>query len=228
MVVGRSGSMKSMWAMWYAWVTGVNCLYFSADQAPFHSITRLGSLLSGDSVSNVAAAVDAGPVAMGYYEEAFTHSKMDFVFESSPTLDDMANQISSYVELRDSYPDLIVIDTLNNVDAQREDKYGGLALIEVELHRMARETGAAILIVHHTKESTSKPYPQDKASIDGKIDKLFERILTVAYNPNSGEFMMAPVKNRDGKCDASGEKYVTLHALPEFARFETPRFGGWQ
>lgn len=215
-----------MLALWYAHKCGLNTLYFSPDMAPFHAVTRMGSLTSGDTVANVTEAVDAG--ALEIYEEDLRTSRVDFVFESSPTLTDMSLHLAAYVELRNGYPDLIVIDTLNNVESQSDDTYGGLRLIEKELHRMARETGAAVLVVHHTKQTDDKPFPQGKGAIDGKIDKLFERIITVALNPQTMEFMMAVVKNRDGKCDTSGESYVSLKADPDRARFiPFHRFGGW-
>lgn len=228
MIAGRSGSMKSMLAMWYAWACKLNCLYFSADMAPFHAITRLGSLCSGDTVTALTEVIDAG--AEDYYAKDFQSSRMDFVFESSPTLGDMSLHLGAYCELRNGYPDVIVIDTLNNLDAEMDDKYGGLRFIEVELHRMARETNAAIFVVHHTTEAaTSKGFPPAKREIDGKIDKLFERIVTVSLDPSTLEFKMAVVKNRDGKADASGESFVSVKADPERARF-TPwvGYGGWQ
>lgn len=226
MLVGRSGSMKSMCAMWYAHSTKLNTLYFSADQAAFHSITRLGSLLSGDPVKSIEAAIDAD--ATDYYEPDFRKSRMDFNFLSSPTLVDMSDQLSAYVQTRNAYPDLILIDTLNNVDALTDDKYGGLTLIEKELHRMARETGAGILVVHHTLTKSDKPFPPGKSEIDGKIDKLAERIVSVALDPKSMEFKIACIKNRDGKCDPSGETYVSLTADPDRARFlPFNRYGGW-
>ena len=225
MVVGRSGSMKSMFAMWYAWRCGLNTLYFSADQTVFHFITRLGSLMTEDSVRQVEEALNAG--AEELYSQAFGSSRMEFVFDSAPTLDTFSAELSAYVENRDAYPDLIVVDTLNNVDAERDDKYGGLTLLEQEFHRMARETGAGILVVHHTKQDTDKHKPQGKSSIDGKVDKLFEYIVTVALNPNNMEFMMAVVKNRGGKCDAMADTWFSLKAEPEYARFAPFIHGGW-
>jgi len=229
LVVGRSGSMKSMWMMWYANACKLNTLYFSADMAPFHSITRLGSLLTGDRVKQIEEALDAG--AEELYEDAFGSSRIEFCFESSPTLADISVNLAAYRELRNANPDLIVIDTLNNVDAETDDKYGGLRLLELELHRLARDTGAAVFVVHHTTESaTPKPHPPAKRDIDGKIDKLFERIVSVFLDETTMEFKMSAVKNRDGKASASGENYVSLKADPEHARF-TPwvRYGGgWQ
>jgi hypothetical protein len=47
----------------------------------------------------------------------------------------VADEITAYVELWDSYPEVIVIDNAMNVEAEMGEEHAGLRLIFKELHR---------------------------------------------------------------------------------------------
>lgn len=216
MVAGPPGSQKSGFALWYARKTNVRCLYFSADMAPHTAVTRHAAEMSGFPVESVAEAIDAG--ASDFFGEYLGASNLTFCFDSSPTLDDIADEIAAYVELFDDYPEMIIVDNAMNIEAEMGEEIAGLKMVLKELHRVARVTGAAVLVLHHTREEGDLTKPQPRSAIAGKINQLPERILTVAFDGTC--FMFSPVKNRDGKGDATGSTFFRLRARPERASFE--------
>ena len=81
-----------------------------------------------------------------------------------------------------------------------------------EIKFLARETNAALLVLHHTSEAfTSGPCPP-RAALQGKVAQLPALILTV--NSDDNYLSVAPVKNRYGKADPSGFHYVRLQWNP--------------
>jgi predicted ATP-dependent serine protease len=217
MVAGQPGAGKSAFALWFAQRMNARTLYFSADMDAHTAVTRLAALITGFTVDEVASGLN-GP-GFGYYEQELQHTSIQFCFDSGPTLQDVADEIAAYVELWDAYPEVIVIDNAMNVEAEMGEEHAGLRLIFKELHRLARETGAGVVVLHHTREEASPFIPQQRASIQGKVAQLPERILTVALDTSQGAFLFAPVKNRGGKQDATGGTYFRLTAVPERATF---------
>jgi hypothetical protein len=140
MVAGQPGAGKSAFALWLAQRMGARTLYFSADMDAHTAVTRLAALQTGFTVDEVATAL-SGP-GFGYFEEALMESNIQFCFDSGPTLDDIADEITAYVELWDRYPEVIVIDNAMNVEAEMGEEHAGLRFVFKETHRMARETGA--------------------------------------------------------------------------------------
>ena len=228
MVTGQPGSQKSGFALWFARRSKVRTLYFSADMDPHTAITRHAAEMSGFTVESVAEAIESDAIA--FFEDDLSGSNIAFCFDSSPTLDDIADELSAYVELHDEYPELIVIDNALNVEAQLGEESAGLRLILKETHRLARETNAAVFVLHHTREEGTPRLPQARSAISGKVSQLPERILTVALDDRDMCFMLAPVKNRGGKQDATGGTFFRLSAKPDTARFErwiAPMWGSW-
>lgn len=210
MFAGQPGAAKTFLALWLAQRLGLRTIYVSADSDPFEMTTRLAAMLSGHDKEAVAKAMD-GP-GYGYYEDLLTSARIWFAFDSSPTLDDIADELHAYVELWDQHPELIVVDNLGSVEAEMGEEFAGQRLVMREMHRLARETGAAVLVLHHTREEGDPFYPQARSLISGKVSQLPERILTVAYDPNMNLQRLAIVKNRGGKQDASGNLWYPLSA----------------
>lgn len=225
MVVGQPGAGKSTFALWYVFKLNLPTLYFSADMAPHTATTRHGALASGETVSFVSEAVEGG--GLEYIQGELAGSHIQWCFDSSPSLDDIADELSAYVELWDSYPAVIVIDNLMNVDGAGGDDVGGIRFILSELHRLGRETGSAIIILHHAREEGNPLEPSPREKIQGKVAQLPELVLTVALDGD--EFKIAPVKNRNGFQDPTGKTWRRLAAVPEKATFNAfvPRTYGY-
>jgi AAA domain len=225
MVVGQPGAGKSTFALWYAFKLGLPTLYFSADMAAHTATTRLGALVTGERVSFVADAIEGGGI--DFIQDELSSSKIQWCFDSSPSLEDIADELAGYVELWDSYPKVIIIDNAMNVEGASGEDVGGIRFVLQELHRLARETGSAVLVLHHAREEGNPLEPSPREKIQGKVAQLPELILTVALD---GErFKIAPVKNRNGYQDPSAKVYRQLSADPERASFGTyiPRTYGY-
>ena len=178
-MMGRSGSCKSTAILDYLVRTGLPSLYFSADTDVSDQMPREMAARSGHSVKDVTQAIDNG--CEDLYEEYARTSSIEWCFESSPTVEEIFSEVQAYVEKYDAYPEIIVVDVLLNVEVGNDDN-GGLRYVEKQLHRLARLTRAAVIVVHHTREVGDSRFPQAKSEIDNKVDKLLERILTVAID----------------------------------------------
>ena len=212
MIAGKPGSGKSDFALWWAASTGTSVLYFSADMAPRTAVTRLAARASGEK----SEVIRNDPERFtGYVQD----SNVTFCFDGSPSFDDMYAELEAYVEYWDAFPDIIVVDNLLNLSGV--DEYTGALWGMKELHRMARETGASVWVLHHTQEirGQTAQVPQGRVDISYKISQLPEIILTVAFDRNDWTFLVAPVKCRDGRDDENGTLRVTLTRDPERSLF---------
>lgn len=217
MIVGQPGAGKSTFALWYAHKLNVPCLYFSADMAAHTASTRLASLVTGETVSYIADAIEYGGAP--WVGTQLESSNIQWCFDSSPSMQDVADELDAYLELHNEYPPVIVIDNAMNVEGSSDEGSGGLRFILSELHRLARETGSAVLVLHHAREEGNPLEPSAREKVQGKVAQLPEIILTVALDGD--EFKIAPVKNRSGFQDPTGNTYRRLTARPEHAGFTT-------
>jgi predicted ATP-dependent serine protease len=216
MIVGQPGAGKSTFALWYAFKLALPCLYFSADMAAHTAATRLAALVTGETVDWCSGVLEGG--GSEWLGDELSTSPISWCFDSSPSMQDIADELDAYVELFDAYPAVIVIDNAMNVEGSSDEGSGGLRYILSELHRLARETGSAVVVLHHAREEGNPLEPSAREKVQGKVAQLPEIILTVALDGD--EFKIAPVKNRNGYQDPTGKNYRRLAALPEKASFD--------
>lgn len=214
-IFGQPASGKSTFAQWYVNEMNVPTLYFSADMDAQDAITRLGAMRTGMLVTQVTKAMHDGGLEYIYSE--LEGSKIQWCFDSGPTLSDITDELDAYVELWDSYPRVIVIDNAMNVEGEMDDEHGGLRLVFKELHRLAHDTGIAVVVLHHAREEGDPRFPPSRAQLQGKVGQLPEIILGVALNGDV--FRIATVKCRSGKQDPTGRNYLELTANAERASF---------
>lgn len=215
MIAGAPNAGKSLIALNYAIKANIPTLYISADTDAYTTAIRAAALVSSHTVTSVEAAfnTDAGS---DYYEDVLRSiTNVRFDFYPSPTLDDIQMTVMAYAEAYGEYPHLIIVDNLMNVVSLHENEWTGLREIAKSMHHMARETDAAVFILHHTSENEGRPdFPPARKAIQGKVSQLPELILTVALIPATGEFRVAPVKNRFGANTPTGDDFITLYADP--------------
>lgn len=212
MVAAAPNAGKSMFALVYAMKAKVPTLFFSADTDTTTVMMRAAAHLTGHNQVLVEQNLSGDTHYYDKYFEKFTHIK--WVFDSSPSLDDIELEIRAYVELFGEAPQLIVIDNLMNVAAETDNEWAGLRAIMMELHDMARKTEACVLVLHHVSEQSeygSATEPSARRAIHGKVSQLPALILTMGYNPSSGELKIAPVKNRFGPHAADGKDWAMLY-----------------
>ena len=213
MIAGAPNAGKSLIALWMAVQMKVPTLYISADTDGYTTAIRSASMITGHKVSTVEEAFSSGEGQDFYGAELDSVKHLQFDFAPSPTLDEISLAIDAYGESYGEYPHMIIIDNAMNVVSMHDNEWSGLREIAKAMHHIARETDAAVILLHHTSEGEGRPdMPPSRKSIQGKISQLPEMILTVALVSMTGEFRVACVKNRFAKNSATGDNYVTLWA----------------
>jgi len=215
MIAGQPNAGKSLIALWMAVQMKVPTLYISADTDAYTTAIRAAAMVTGHQVSSVEEAFATGEGREFYASELASITHLQFDFAPSPTLDEVDLAIRAYGEAYGQYPHMIIVDNAMNVVSMHNDEWSGLREIAKAMHHIARETDAAVLLLHHTSENEGKPdIPPSRKAIQGKISQLPEMILTVALVSHTGEFRVAAVKNRFAKHSATGDNFVTLQADP--------------
>ncbi len=211
MVAAAPNAGKSMFALIYAIRAKVPTLFFSADTDTATVMIRAASALSGHGQVSVETNLQNNPKA--YREELAGMNHIQWVFDSSPSLDDIELEVKAYVELYGIAPELIIVDNLMNVVAEHENEWAGLRQIMMELHDMARKTEACVMVLHHVSEQSEygdTTKPPARRAIHGKVSQLPSLILTLGYSPLEGTLRVAPVKNRFGPMFANADQHVPL------------------
>lgn len=211
MVAAAPNVGKSMFALVYALQANARTLFFSADTDTTTVMMRAASHLSGHSQLTVESNLNTNS---NWYNDKFEKmSNIQWVFDSSPSLDDIEEEIKAYIELYGAAPELIVIDNLMNIAAESDNEWAGLRAIMMDLHDMARHTEACVMILHHVSEQTEYgqgQQPPARRAIQGKVSQLPSLIVTMGYDPYNKELLVAAVKNRFGPHSADGSMFASL------------------
>ena len=211
MVAAAPNAGKSMFALIYAVKAKVPTLFFSADTDTTTVTIRAAAHMSGHTQLTVEKNLTENPNF--YKKDLGDMQHIQWVFDSSPSLDDIEMEIKAYIELYGIAPELIVIDNLMNVAAETDNEWAGLRAIMMELHDMARKTEACVLVLHHVSEQSeygSPTMPPPRRAIHGKVSQLPAIILTLGYDPSQGMLRVAAVKNRFGPHFADASRWATL------------------
>ena len=213
MIAGPPGAGKSTAALAIAIQSGVPTLYASADSHESTMAIRSLAMSTGLPQSQIEdRMVDDLPWASGLLKENVGHIR--WMFDASPTLRDLEDEISVYAELQGSYPELVVVDNAVDVTHDSGDEFSSLRSLMREVKWWARETNAAFLILHHTSESyEGQPCPP-RAALHGKIAQVPSLIVTLSSS-QPGLMAAAAVKNRYGKADQTGRTAVWMDYSPE-------------
>lgn len=211
MIAGPPGAGKSTLALYLALRAGVRTLYFSADTSAHTMSLRTLAALTARPQGEIEGWMREDPT---WAKRTLSHaSHIRWCFESAPTLEDIRDEINVYREVIGDEPELIVIDNAIDVTFQDGDEWSSLRSLMRELKWWARDTEAAVLVLHHTSESVpSNPCPP-RAAIHGKVSQTPAMILTVA--PSDFGLGICPVKNRYGWADQYGKRATYLSYDPE-------------
>lgn len=223
MIAGQPGSQKSGFALYLAGqyaTKGLSCLYVSADMAQHTATTRLVASITGHTTETVSKGLAAG--GEDYYAELLADVPVRFMFNPNPDFGDIQEELDAWVELWDEYPRVIVLDNLLDiVPSAGDNEFTGYKSVLLDAKTLARETGAAIFILHHMSETGTDPTkPAPRKSLMGKVSQTPENVLSVAMNDDLTEFRIAVVKQRSGPSDATAQTTVTLGVHPERNQFE--------
>jgi predicted ATP-dependent serine protease len=200
MFAGTPGAGKSTFALAIALRTKVPTLYVSADTNAHTMAMRLLSMITGKTQGE-AEEMLAKDVEGSRKIINDSSGHIFWSFESAPSLWGCA-------------PTLIVVDNLMDISNDGGEEFAGMRSTIKELKYLARDTNSAILVLHHTKESYSGNPCQPRSALQGMVAQLPALICTLGSNA-PGYIAVAPVKNRYGKADPSGDTAHWLQFNPE-------------
>jgi len=213
MIAGTPGAGKSTLDLAVALRSKVPTLYISADTNAHTMAMRLLSMISGHPQST------AEQMLIENVEESRktindNSGHIFWSFDSAPTLADLDMEVCAFEELWGCPPTLIVIDNLIDISNDSGEEFAAMRSTIKELKYLARDTNAAVLLLHHTKESYPGNPCQPRSALQGMVAQLPALILTVGTNA-PGYLAVAPVKNRYGKADPTGDTSFWLQFNPE-------------
>lgn len=202
------GGNKSVFALNLVVRARVPALYISADTDHFTTALRTASLLSGDPLPKVEEGMKGG--RREHYERMIEDiDHVQWAFESSPTVDDIRDDVEAFAHVYGCYPSIVVVDNLINVFSDEEDNTALRHNIEA-LNILARESGACVVVLHHTTgEYESGDVPPTLGALMGKIGKMPSLVLTM-FRGQYGDLGVCIVKNRFGPADPRGHMRIYL------------------
>lgn len=240
MVAGRSGNMKSTFALWWIQRLHLPTLYFSADMSAFQASTKLASYQLQKTVDQVAEDMHVesdgtytDPGAAEHVLERLEASPIHFSFGTPIRQSVMVDELNAWVDLYNSYPAVIVIDNLMDMEGC-EVGYEEQSLAMQSLSNLSRQTGATVFVLHHATDKGEKakqdPFaPPPRSEIKNGLSEKAEQVLTVAIDNRDNSFKVAVVKQRMGYTDASAQNYAVFGVNPDKNIFwdpTAPRIGG--
>jgi hypothetical protein len=143
-------------------------------------------------------------------------SNLYWSFEPSPTLNDLDAEVSAFETMWGRSPTLIVVDNLMDIATDGGEEFAAMRQVMKELKYLARDTNACVLVLHHTKEGAQGFPCQPRSALQGMVSQVPAMVLTVGQMMQGPDayLCVAPVKNRYGKADFTGNTYVSLSFDP--------------
>jgi hypothetical protein len=209
-IAGQPGGGKTMLALWYAINCGENVLYFSADSDQGTMANRAAAVVMQKTVTEIKAMRMGDGNELVEAELAKLSRRLRIDPEPAPSLDGIIEETEAYCELFGTNPTLIIVDNLLNMAASHDNEWTAMRDAMSAFHGIARETDAAVLVLHHVSEEKTNPLqPAPRRALLGKVSQLPEVILTVAIDGDT--YRVAAVKNRDGIADPNAKTPVSVH-----------------
>lgn len=211
------GGLALPWAQ-----AGYKSLYFSADSDEFTTLKRAAANVTGQPQDYIQSQMQAGwSEIQGALADL--HGGVSFSFETDPTYQHLYEETIAFWHLWGEYPAVIFIDNLMDVAAENENEYGGMRDTNKAVKRLARLTGAQVIILHHCNEE-DRPgldltLPPPRSKVTGKVSQTPSLLLTLGLDEDAGIMRVAPVKNREGKQDRTGRYNIPLRVDFQRMRF---------
>ena len=211
MFAGPPGTFKSTLAVNMALRSGEPTVYLSADTHQDTMSLRLISMITGIPQDQAEELMLTEPEWASQVLRDADHIR--WCFESAPSLRDIELQVEAHRELLGIDPGMIVVDNLIDCTFESGDEYSSLRSLLRELKWWARDTGAAVVVLHHTSESVpGNPCPP-RSALHGKVAQTPAMIVTLAFD-EAGFLGLCPVKNRYGPASPSGSTPTWLRCDP--------------
>lgn len=213
-IAGTPGAGKSSIALHIAARLKQPTLYFSADTNAHTMAMRLVAMRSKINQSVAEQILKTDPTKAGEILKEYNH--LYWSFEPSPTLKDLDEEVSAFETMWGRSPTLIVVDNLMDIAIDGHEEFAGMRAVMKELKYLARDTNACVLVLHHTKEGAPGFPCQPRSALQGMVSQIPAMVLTVGQMMQGSDVYLciAPVKNRYGKADHTGNTYISLSFEP--------------
>lgn len=217
---GPAGSFKTTVMLNAILNMKVPTVVFSTDSDEMTVASRILGILTRTPTSIVEDWLRPGSPNLA--KMAQTLEPTDFLrwdFTPSPTMDDIWLGLYAYATMEGRWPEQVVIDIASDVGHDTGDEWGSLRDLLRQAKVLARETRAAVHLVHHTSESfhptAARPVPS-RSDVMGKISAI--PVLMVNFGiGQDGEVLVGCVKNRHAKADPTGLTYFRMTVDPSTA-----------
>lgn len=207
LIVGPPAAGKSLMALNLLTAMRRPSLAFLLDIDELSAAARFGAIVSGDEFHAVKRDIGAYKAAL---VERTSHIHAAF-FATGP--DDIQLQIEAFSQRYGLPPDVLVVDNIGNLASAFENEWAVSKGLTLELDQIARREQCAVIATAHTKELAGCE-PAERNKILGQISQYARLIFSVGYDPESGEFKVAVVKNSSGPTDVKAAHPITLWADP--------------
>lgn len=212
MLASGPGGGKSAVALTIAYRSRVPTLIIAPDSDAYTSFTRLGAMISGDTTSQVEAAIREGRAEKYESLVAETNDYIRWDFGGDPGIEDVVESVEAFGHLYGEYPHLLIVDNLGDIYSDNDNENTGLKHNLHLLKQLAGESNAATIALHHlTGEYESGDIPPPLSALIGKVSKPSSLVITL-FRARYGDVGCCIVKNRFGEADPRGNSRVYLDA----------------
>lgn len=203
MIVAAPGVGKSLFSNYYAVKSGAKTLYLSMDTDAFTTSIRLVAVVNGCTMHEAEVGLARGEE---WALAAAANPELDnlsLAFPSNPDAEEIAYRLHAYREARGEFPELLILDNLQNINVGEDEFHGQLEFLR-ELQVVAGQTGTAIVVLHHaTGEYGDGDTILPQSGIRGKLSQFPAMILTL-HRAGTQRLGVSVVKNRFGPADPAG------------------------
>lgn len=204
LLAAASGGCKSAIAVHIATHGKIPSMYCSADTDTNTLGSRVAASVTGRLVDVCESDLRANDDNL-WRVLAQETAHVWFYWETTPSCQDIDDEVTAYAIENGEYPHLIVIDNLINVETDGEAGHAQKDGVLTYLAMLAESTNAHVLVLHHvTKQYVNGDIPIPKEGLLDSVDKRPRLVLT-AYRIDDNHVGVRVVKNSGGKAytDAS-------------------------
>jgi hypothetical protein len=212
LVAGPPGAMKTGLVLYLVLRWNVPTIYVAADVEAFEIVERSGAAITGDTMEQVRANPEK------YTKALSTVDNVRFVYEDSPSYQDLELEVAAYAEVFGRFPEVIVVDNVVNLVGESEDEWAAHRDHAHVLHALAHRTQSAVIALAHMADDRQDPStPAARSKLMGKISALPKAIWSLALDGD--KLLVSPVKNKWGREYPSGQVFATVSVDPSRSRF---------